>query len=62
LTVCGSNNRLCSPRLRQAASPLAAIRGDSAVEKLLDDKLDNKKSFRTFRLAEKKKSFIFVSY
>ena len=24
LTVCGSNNRLCTPRLRQAASPLAA--------------------------------------
>ena len=32
LTVCGSNNRLCPPRLRQAASPLAATeRADSAV-------------------------------
>jgi len=30
LTVCGSNDRLCSPRLRQAASPLGVMRGSES--------------------------------
>ena len=38
MTVCGSNDRLCTPRLRQAASPLAAMRRERRRESTASNK------------------------